>query len=166
MKPNFQLPQRTIHLTPTSFHTFEHSDALPMLKETVIVLRKEDFLAGLPKLPSLRPCTHRCHLARSSRKVHRSPAMNIPYRSESCSQMRMLGYRCGKREPEACSVLTLALWRMCATRHLRRDCRGFYRRNQFGNEPQFVQQGDRSKILSNRLRVLVVPERHCNQTRP
>jgi hypothetical protein len=42
----------------------------------------------------------------------------------------------------------------------------FYRRNQFGNEPQLIQQANRSKTLSARLRVLVIPERHSNQPRP
>src|ERR1700751_256407 len=51
------------------------------------------------------------HLARSSRRVHRSPARNTPYRCESCSQSRMVGYRWGKRESEAFSVLMLQPWR-------------------------------------------------------
>jgi hypothetical protein len=51
------------------------------------------------------------HLARRSRRVHRRPARNIPYRCESCSQTRMVGYRCGKRESEAFSVLMLQPWR-------------------------------------------------------
>jgi hypothetical protein len=51
------------------------------------------------------------HLARRSRKVQRSPVRNNPYRCESCSQTRMVGYRCGgKREREVPSVLMLEPW--------------------------------------------------------
>ena len=89
------------------------------------MLKTNKMLAGLSRLQCTTACAkenvlavyrsfHRLvralitsHLARSSRKVHRSPARNIPYRSESCSQMRMVGYRCGKYEPEALSVLML-----------------------------------------------------------
>ena len=41
----------------------------------------------------------------------------------------------------------------------------FYRRNQFGNEDHLIQHDDRSKTFSEGLRILVIPERHCNQSR-
>ena len=61
------------------------------------------------------------HFARSSRRVQRSPARNIPYRCESCSQMRTVGYRWGKLEPEGFSVLMLQSYRAHNDPTLRRS---------------------------------------------